>query len=90
MFIILTKMNVKSTELITIKQAANMLGVTPLTLRNWDKNKKLHALRHPMNNYRVYRRADIEKLLKEIDTNDSPVPIRNKKISRKLQVQHLQ
>lgn len=52
---------------ITIKNAAKMLGVTPLTLRNWDKRGKLVASRHPLNNYRVYTLSDIQNLLKRID-----------------------
>lgn len=52
---------------ITIKNAAKMLGVTPLTLRNWDKQGKLTATRHPFNNYRVYNIADIHNLLNRID-----------------------
>ena len=28
---------------LTIKEVANLLGVTPLTLRNWDKAGKLKA-----------------------------------------------
>lgn len=56
-----------TTKYITIKQAAGLLGVTPLTLRNWDKRGKLCASRHPLNNYRVYSIADIENLLKRID-----------------------
>ncbi|MES2314363.1 MAG: MerR family transcriptional regulator [Patescibacteria group bacterium] len=58
-----------SNRLLTVKQAATMLGVTALTLRNWDNSGKLEASRHPFNNYRVYRREDIEKLLTEISTN---------------------
>lgn len=44
---------------ITVKEAAYILGVSPLTLRNWDKNGKFPAQRHPMNNYRVYKAEDI-------------------------------
>lgn len=51
----------------TIKEAAELLSVTPLTLRNWDKAGKLLASRNPINNYRVYRREDIEELLGEIE-----------------------
>ncbi len=40
---------------LTIKEVANLLGVTPLTLRNWDQKGKLRALRNPINNYRVYK-----------------------------------
>jgi MerR family transcriptional regulator, copper efflux regulator len=54
-------------QYLTIKQASSILGVSPLTLRNWDKNGKLKALRHPMNNYRVYRVEDLEKVIEEIE-----------------------
>jgi len=40
---------------LTVKQVAELLGVTPLTVRNWDKSGKLKAIRHPINNYRLYR-----------------------------------
>jgi predicted site-specific integrase-resolvase len=76
-------------KLITIKDAASLLGVTPLTLRNWDKSGKLIALRHPLNNYRVYKRADIEKLLEDISTNIQPVDTRRKKVVKKLEIKHL-
>ena len=51
----------------TIKEAAELLSVTPLTLRNWDKAGKLVASRNPINNYRVYRKEDIEELLGKIE-----------------------
>ena len=53
-------------ELITIKKAAEILGVHPDTLRRWDNTGKLKTRRHPMNNYRVYRLKDAEKLKKKI------------------------
>jgi len=52
-------------QFITIKQASSILGVSPLTLRNWDKNGKLKAYRHPMNNYRVYKIEDLEAVIQE-------------------------
>lgn len=52
---------------LTIKQAASLIGVTPLTLRNWDKKGKLAAIRHPVNNYRVYDLADLENFLSKIE-----------------------
>ncbi len=54
---------------LTVKEAANLIGVTALTLRNWDKKGKLTAHRHPANNYRVYRIQDIQLFLKKIDKN---------------------
>ena len=52
---------------ITIKKASGMLGVTPLTLRNWDKKGLLTAYRNPMNNYRVYRMDQIEVILRKME-----------------------
>lgn len=83
-------MTESSKKFITVKEAANMLGVTPLTLRNWDKSGKLNAGRHPFNNYRVYAREDIDKLLTEIATNKESHPTRSAKNKiRKLEVMHL-
>lgn len=73
---------------ITIKQASKILGVTPLTLRNWDNNGKLKAHRHPMNNYRVYRIEDLEKVIQEIEVN-AGLRKSTKKEVRKLIVKHL-
>lgn len=53
---------------LTIKEVAKLLGTTTLTLRNWDKNGKLKALRNPINNYRVYKAADIEYLIRRIES----------------------
>lgn len=54
---------------LKITEAAEYLGVIPLTLRNWDKRGKLTAHRHPVNNYRIYRIPDLERFLKKIDKN---------------------
>ncbi len=52
----------------SIKEAAEILGVTPLTLRNWDRSGKFPAQRHPMNNYRVYKMSALEKVIDDIET----------------------
>ena len=75
--------------LISIKQAAAMLGVTPLTLRNWDASGKLKALRHPMNNYRVYKLEDINNIVSTMNSTPKPEVRRNRKIPKKLIVKHI-
>jgi len=60
-------------KLISIKEASEMLGVSKLTLRNWDKAGKLSALRHPINNYRVYQLEDIEKIINKIKSGEKPI-----------------
>jgi MerR family transcriptional regulator, copper efflux regulator len=74
---------------ITIKQASEIVGVTPLTLRNWDKNGKLKAHRHPMNNYRVYKIEDLENVIQDIEVN-SGLRLSTKKEIKKLIVRHLE
>jgi len=54
-------------DFLTISQAAQILGVAPMTLRRWDRAKKLKAYRHPINKYRLYRRHEIENLIKNLD-----------------------
>lgn len=54
-------------QFLTVKQVAKLLGVTPLTIRNWDKRGRLQAYRNPINNYRVYKNEDVENLLKDIE-----------------------
>jgi len=50
-------------EYLTVGEAAEFLGVSPWTLRNWDKSGKLKAARHPVSGYRFYRQEDLEALL---------------------------
>ncbi len=51
---------------LTIRQAAKIIGVSELTLRNWDKSGKFMASRHPMNNYRMYTLEQVEILMKKL------------------------
>ena len=54
---------------LPIKHVANMLGVTPLTLRNWDKKGILTAYRNPVNNYRMYRLDQVELFQRRIENS---------------------
>ena len=53
-------------EFLTVKEAAEFLGVSPNTVRNWGREGKIPEHRHPINNYRLYRREDLESLLKQL------------------------
>lgn len=76
-----------SGKFMTIKEAAAYLGVTPLTLRNWDKNGKLPTTRHPMSNYRIYKTEDLEKLMNDIGAGSVPMKAKpHKQLRRKLLV----
>ncbi len=89
-----------NSEFLTIKQAAAMIGVSPLTLRNWDNSGKFTASRHPINNYRVYKRAEVLMLLDDIRSKQATIkkekPQERQQIERpvekqekKLQIRHL-
>jgi excisionase family DNA binding protein len=53
-------------QVITIKQAASLLGVSEPTLRRWDEAGKFRARRHPINGYRLYDRARVLAMRKRI------------------------
>ncbi len=53
-------------EYITVKQAAELLGVSIMTLHRWDFSGKLKAKRHPINGYRLYNEQGIKRLLKKV------------------------
>jgi excisionase family DNA binding protein len=55
-----------SSEILTIKAAAELLGVSEQTLRRWDNAGKLRARRHPMNGYRLYPRDQVMILKRRI------------------------
>jgi len=50
----------------SIGQAAEILNVSPETLRRWDNKGKFKSSRHPMNNYRVYSEEQVVDLIKEM------------------------
>ncbi len=51
---------------ITINEVAQLLNVSIDTLRRWDKNGKLRAIRQQRNGYRYYSREAIELYLQDI------------------------
>ena len=67
----------------TLSEAAEVLGKSKETLRRWDRDGKLDAVREPVSNYRVYRKEDInsliQPLLTEIDSyiDNTEIPLKN-------------
>lgn len=47
-------------DYLTIAQAAAYVGVSSATLRRWDRDEKLTAVRRPGSRYRYYRIAELE------------------------------
>ena len=52
---------------LMIKEASKLLNITKQTLRHWDNTGKFKAYRHPINNYRLYKLSNLEKLLERIE-----------------------
>ncbi|MCD8552486.1 DNA (cytosine-5-)-methyltransferase [Seleniivibrio sp.] len=48
-------------EYYTLTEVADLLGVSKETLRRWDNSRKLVAVRHPINNYRVFHKSELKK-----------------------------
>lgn len=55
-----------ASEILTIKEAASLLGVSEPTLRRWDEQGKFTARRHPINGYRLYERSKVLAMRKKI------------------------
>lgn len=53
---------------LQVKEAAELLGVCPNTIRNWGKSGKVDEYRHPLNGYRMFRRSDLETLARKLRT----------------------
>jgi len=53
-------------EHYTLSEVADLLGKSKETLRRWDKNGKLTAVREPMSNYRLYKKEQL-KSFDELD-----------------------
>lgn len=51
-------------DYLRVREAAAFLGVSPNTLRNWGRDGKITEFRHPLNNYRLYRRDDLAEVLR--------------------------
>jgi DNA (cytosine-5)-methyltransferase 1 len=56
---------------LRVKEAARMLGVSPNTIRAWGADGKIPEYRHPVNRYRLYRRAELERILDELEESVS-------------------
>lgn len=58
----MTKLN----DYLRVSEAAEYLGVSPNTLRNWENAGKIVAHRHPMNSYRLFKREELDALLQQV------------------------
>ena len=50
-------------EYLSLSETAELIGKSKETLRRWDKEGILNAVREPVSNYRVYKKNDVQILL---------------------------
>lgn len=64
----------KLRDFLRISEAAEYLGVSPNTLRNWENAGKIVAHRHPVNHYRLFRQEDLDRILRQVAQPDREPP----------------
>ena len=69
----------KLSDYLRVSEAAEYLGVSPNTLRNWERAGKIEAHRHPVNSYRLFKKEELDALLKQVQEPDEPKPKRPRK-----------
>ena len=57
----------KINEYMTVKEAAEFIGVCKHTLRKLTDKKKIKSHRNSMNNFRMYKKEDLLKILERIE-----------------------
>jgi len=62
--------NLVMSEYLSLTEAADLIGKSKETLRRWDREGKLSAVREPISNYRVYRKADVQMMFSDFLIED--------------------
>ena len=66
----------KLDSFLTVAEAAEYLGVSPNTIRNWGRDGKLKEHRHPINNYRLFKIADLDQVLKQANATGQSMALK--------------
>jgi len=53
-------------EYLSLAETSEIVGKSKETLRRWDREGILNAIREPVSNYRVYRKNDVQELLGDL------------------------
>lgn len=53
-------------EYLSLAETAKLIGKSKETLRRWDKEGILNAVREPVSNYRMYKKTDVQQLLGDL------------------------
>jgi len=72
-----TAMSIRE-KYMKVREAAEFLGIAPNTVRSWGAAGKLREFRSPANGYRLYKREDLEKFLRQIEMTATHTPKRKR------------
>ncbi len=64
-------------EYLSISETAKLLNKSTKTLRRWDEEGKLTAVREPISNYRVYRKNEVLALFSDFFEKDKTETVSN-------------
>ncbi len=64
-------------EYLTLSEASELLGKSKETLRRWDREGKLSAVREPLSNYRVYKKENVLTLFSDFLAADVQETVSN-------------
>jgi len=59
-------MTIKLSDYVLTAEAAEILGVAQNTLRKWAERGDIPMYRNPANAYRLFKRSDLDKFLRQV------------------------
>lgn len=69
----------KLKDFLRITEAAEYLGVSPNTLRNWENSGKIIAHRHPVNGNRLFKQEELDVILNLAELPSTTAQVANRK-----------
>ncbi len=61
-----------STDLLNVRQTAQVLGVHENTVRNWEKSGLLRGVKLPGSGFRRFPREEVERMRREVMSSYAP------------------
>ena len=62
----------KLNEYVLTSEAANILGISPNTVRSWARDGKIPVFQNPANGYRMFRKGDLRDFLNKVANSIKP------------------